>query len=252
MVGPKQGDTMRRIGRIREVWRYPVSSVGGELLPSITVSPEGIVGDRRFGLFDPDTGLTAAPEQDARWRPALFLTARQLESGHPLLGFPDGADLALDDGALPARLQAHFGFPVAVGIFGMAPFRFPVISNRYGPAPLHLLTTASLEALAQATALPPLDARRFRPSVLIETEDEEDGFLENSWVGHSLRIGEADVHVTEASRRCGMTLVGQPGIAEEPGVLRGIMRHNGRNLGVYAAPSQTVRLAVGDPVYAGI
>lgn len=242
---------MRRIGRVREVWRYPVSSVGGESLPSITVSPEGIVGDRRFGFFDADTGLAAAPEQDARWRPALLLTARQPESGLPLLRFPDGADLALDDGALPVRLKEHFGFPVAVGVFGMAPFRFPVISNRYGPAPLHLVTTASLQALAEATALPPLDARRFRPSVLIETE-EGDGFLENIWVGHSLRIGEAEIHVTEASRRCGMTLVAQPGIAEEPGVLRGIMRHNGRNLGVYAAPSQRVSLAVGDPVYAGI
>lgn len=243
---------MRRIGRVKKVWRYPVSSVGGESLPSITVSPESIVGDRRFGLFDPDTGLAAAPEQDARWRPALFLTARQLETGLPLLRFPDGSDLALDDGTLSQRLQAHFGFPVAIGSFGEDSLPFPEIPNRYAPAPLHLVTTASLQALAGAAALPPLDARRFRPSVLIETEDREQGFLENSWVGHNMRIGEAEIHVTEASRRCGMTLVAQPGIAEEPGVLRGIMRHNGRNLGVYAAPSRTVSIAVGDPVYAGI
>ena len=47
---------MRKIGRVREVWRYPVSSLGGETLASITVSPEGIAGDRRFALFDPETG----------------------------------------------------------------------------------------------------------------------------------------------------------------------------------------------------
>ncbi len=242
---------MRRIGRVREVWRYPVSSLGGEALASITVSPDGIEGDRRFALFDPDTGLAAAPEKETRWRPALFITASQPPTGLPVLRFADGAEHALDDSALPDRLAEHFGFPAAIGLVGSGDYRFPVVSNRYAPAPLHLLTTASVSALAAVTGLPPLDARRFRPSVLIETEDDE-GFIENDWVGHMVRIGEADIRVTEASRRCGMTLVAQPGMAEEPDVLRGIMRHNKRNLGVYATPAAPVTLSVGDPVYAEI
>lgn len=48
---------------------------------------------------------------------------------------------------------------------------------------------------------------------------------------------DADIRVTEASRRCGMTLVAEPGLSEEPDVLRGIMRHNKRNVGVYATPA---------------
>jgi uncharacterized protein YcbX len=242
---------MRKIGRVREVWRYPVSSLGGEPLASITVSPEGIEGDRRFALFDPETGLAAAPEKETRWRPALFISASQPPTGLPVLRFADDAEHALDDGALPDRLAEHFGFPVAVGIFGEGDLRFPVVSNRYKPAPLHLVTTASLNALAETARLPPLDGRRFRPSVLIETEEGE-GFLENDWVGHIVRIGDADIRVTEASRRCGMTLVAQPGMAEEPDVLRGIMRHNKRNLGVYATPAEAITLSVGDPVYAEI
>lgn len=242
---------MRKIGRVREVWRYPVSSIGGEPLSSITVSPEGIEGDRRFALFDPETGLAAAPEKETRWRPALFITASQPPIGLPVLRFADGAEHALDDGALPDRLAEHFGFPVAVGIFGEEDMRFPVVSNRYKPAPLHLVTTASLNALAGISGLAPLDARRFRPSVLIET-DEVEGFVENDWVDHVVKIADADIHVTEASRRCGMTLVAQPGMAEEPDVLRGIMRHNKRNLGVYATPVEGVTLSVGDPVYADI
>ncbi|MDH4414210.1 MAG: MOSC domain-containing protein [Rhizobium sp.] len=242
---------MRRIGRVREVWRYPVSSLGGESLASITVSPEGIAGDRRFALFDPETGLAAAPEKETRWRPALFITASQAATGVPVLRFADGAEHTLDDGALPNRLAEHFGFPVAVGLIGAGDFRFAVVSNRYKPAPLHLVTTASAQALAEVTGLPPLDARRFRPSMLIETEQGE-GFIENHWVGHIMRIGHADIRVTEASRRCGMTLVAQPGLAEEPDVLRGIMRHNKRNLGVYATPGDTVIIRVDDPVYAEI
>ena len=242
---------MRKIGRVREVWRYPVSSLGGETLASINVSPEGIAGDRRFALFDPGTGLAAAPEKETRWRPALFITASQPPSGLPVLRFADGAEHALDDSALPDRLAEHFGFPVAIGLVGSGDYRFPVVSNRYAPAPLHLVTTASVSALGAVTDLPPIDARRFRPSVLIETEDDE-GFIENDWVGHMVRIGEAEIRVTEASRRCGMTLVAQPGMAEEPDVLRGIMRHNKRNLGVYAAPAAPITLSVGDPVYAEI
>jgi len=87
--------------------------------------------------------------------------------------------------------------------------------------------------------------------VLIETEEGE-GFIENEWVDHTLRIGDTDIRVTEASRRCGMTLVAQPGMAEEPDVLRGIMRHNKRNLGVYATPTEGVTISVGDAVYAEI
>lgn len=242
---------MRKIGRVREVWRYPVSTLGGEALASITVSPDGIEGDRRFALFDPDTGLAAAPEKETRWRPALFITASQPPTGLPVLRFADGAEHALDDSALPDRLAEHFGFPAAIGLVGSGDYRFPVVSNRYASAPLHFVTTASVSALAAVTGLPPLDARRFRPSVLIETEDDE-GFIENDWVGHMVRIGEADIRVTEASRRCGMTLVAQPGMAEEPDVLRGIMRHNKRNLGVYATPAAPVTLSVGDPVYAEI
>lgn len=242
---------MRKIGRVREVWRYPVSSLGGEALTSISVSPEGIEGDRRFALFDPETGLAAAPEKETRWRPALFITASQPATGLPVLRFADGAEHALDDGALPDRLAEHFGFPVAIGLVGSVDYRFPVVSNRYKPAPLHLVTTASVSALADVTDLSPIDARRFRPSVLIETEDDP-GFMENDWVGHTVRIGEAEIHVTEASRRCGMTLVAQPGLAEEPDVLRGIMRHNKRNLGVYATPTEGVTISVGDAVYAEI
>lgn len=242
---------MQKIGRVREVWRYPVSSVGGEPLASIMVSPEGITGDRLFGLFDPVTGLAAAPEKETRWRPALFITSSLPPDGVPILHFADDAEHALDDVDLPERLAEHFGFPVGIGIFGSENLRFPVVSNRYKPAPLHLVTTASMNALAELAGLDPLDARRFRPSVLIETE-ARDGFLENDWISRGIKIGDADIRVTEASRRCGMTLVAQPGLSEEPDVLRGIMRHNKRNLGVYATPAEPVTVRVGDPVYAEI
>ncbi|MEH6689955.1 MAG: MOSC domain-containing protein [Pseudorhizobium pelagicum] len=111
------------------------------------------------------------------------------------------------------------------------------------------MTTASLDHLAGIGAAGVLDRRRFRPSVLIESFDGE-GFVENDWIGRTLRIGEAEIAVTEPTRRCGMTLLAQPGVAEDPNVLRTIMRHNGRNFGAYGTPAAESRIAVGDPVYA--
>lgn len=247
---------MRRIGRVAELWRYPVSSVGGQPLDTLKVSPTGIPGDRRFALFDPVSGLAAAPEREPRWRSTLFLQA--LRDDHallPQLRFPDGQTFWLDDTRLTARLQAHFGFAAGIGAYGGlddgADMRFPIVSNRYTPAALHLVTTASLLALADIGSLPPLDHRRFRPSILIETE-EGDGFIENAWIGHDITIGTTVVSVTEPTRRCGLTMAAQPGVEEEPQVLRTIMRHNARNLGVYATVAAPVTIAVGDPVYAEI
>jgi uncharacterized protein len=258
--GAKTGENdMRRIGRVVELWRYPVSSVRGQSLPTLKVSPAGVAGDRRFALFDPATGLAASPESEPRWRPALFLEAL-LDDGAllPQLRFPDGETFQLDDPRLASRLQDHFGFAVGLGTYGGlsdrgdgGDRRFAPVSNRYAPAGLHLVTTASLRALAERGSLPPLDHRRFRPTLLIETEDGE-GFVENGWIGHEIRVGEVTVTVTEATRRCGMTMVAQPGIEEEPQVLRSIMRHNARNLGVYGTVAIPVNLSVGDGVYAGI
>jgi uncharacterized protein YcbX len=244
---------MIEIGRVLEVWRYPVSSVGGENIDHIDVSAEGVSGDRRFGLFDQRTGLSAAPEQEPRWRPALFLSADRGDAAMPQIRFPDSGPFWLDDSGLDARLADYFGFPAGIGAYGDltdgADFRFPVISNRYAPTALHLLTTASLAKLAEVGGFDALDRRRFRPSVLIETGDAE-GFVENHWIGKTLSIGDLQVTVTEGTRRCGMTLVAQPGSAEDPGILRTIMRHNARNLGVYATVSDGGRIAAGVPVYA--
>ena len=125
---------------------------------------------------------------------------------------------------------------------------FPIIRGRYTASPLHLVTTASLSALAMATGLPFVDRRRFRPSILIATDRE--GFVENDWTGQTLTIGSIDLKVNERTRRCGMTLVSQPGLDEEPNVLRGIIRHNARSLGVYADPLGSGAISVGDTVYA--
>ncbi|MDO9418643.1 MOSC domain-containing protein [Pararhizobium sp.] len=243
------------VGRVMEVWRYPVSSIGGERMERIETAPDGVVGDRHFALFERDTGLPAAPEKDPRWRSALFLRCERSKEGQLRIRFPDGFCFRLDDTALPEALTRYFGFPVAIGMYARPDqsdeYKLPVIENRYVPSALHILTTASLQKLSQLGSVGQTDRRRFRPSILIESS-ETNAFLENGWIGHALYIGNIRTTVLEATKRCGMTLIAQPGIDEDPEILRNILRHNRRNLGVYGAIDRAGPVKIGDPVYADI
>ena len=61
---------MRKIGEVREIWRYPVSSLRGERLETASLVATGVDGDRIVGLFDADTLTVANPDSEKRWRVA--------------------------------------------------------------------------------------------------------------------------------------------------------------------------------------
>jgi uncharacterized protein YcbX len=211
----------------------------------------GIVGDRGFGIFDTSTGRAAAPETEARWRSALFLHSTLDENGLPRIHFPDDTDLSIIDETAPSHLSDHFGFDVGVGRYAhtnlSAAAALPIISNRYDPSPLHIITTQSLRELASIASLTEVNHRRFRPSVLIDTDpsDREDsGFLEESWLEGTLYLGTLRVEVSEKAKRCGMTLIAQPELTEQPEILRTLVRHNARNFGIYCHIPQAGTLTV--------
>lgn len=122
-------------------------------------------------------------------------------------------------------------------------------------APLTLLTTASLRT---AKALHPdgdWDERRFRATVLIDTDG--DGFPEQDWVGRRLTIGDVEVDVSAPTPRCVMVTLPQQDLPSDEGVLRTLARHNrvdvlgsGRYacLGAYASVVRPGRVATGDTV----
>ncbi len=45
-----------RVGVIRELWSYPVKSLGGEVVPEVAVDRTGQIGDRNWALIDAETG----------------------------------------------------------------------------------------------------------------------------------------------------------------------------------------------------
>jgi uncharacterized protein YcbX len=239
------------IGTIAEIWRYPVSSLGGEQLTSANLGDHGIAGDRSWCLTEAHSFKPAAPEKEPRWHPALFLQAR-LQLDVPEIGFPDGAWLPVDASAMRTRLAEYFGFDAVARPYGKASSEgtdpdepIQPVANRYEPSPLHLVTTGTLSHLSSLLGTGEVSSRRFRPTVLVRTAPGAQ-FEEPAWIGKPLRLGSAVLEVSEETKRCGMTLAAQPGLAEQPEILRTILRQNRRNLGVYCTVTVSGTISVGD------
>jgi uncharacterized protein YcbX len=210
------------VGVVEELWRYPVSALGGERLPSVTLEDHGVPGDRAWAVVDAVTGDPAAPERAKRWRPAALLQARTGANG-PELALPDGPWLS--GGEARRALGAFLGFAVEIrpelgaGSDPSAPGAAP----RYERAAIHLLTTASLaelDGLCRRSSR--IDVRRFRPNIVVRTPPRAKGCPELAWIDRQLHIGSATLQVTAPCGRCTFPTLAQPGLAADSRILRAI------------------------------
>ena len=242
--------------------RYPVKSLQGEDLPSAEIEPDGIKGDRRWGIRDDRTGkiLTArrAPE-------LLFASATLAADDAPIITLPTGATCRGPGADTDAALSQWLGKPVrlvhAVNTpAGRAEFfedatddtsqalEWTMPAGRFVDAqPLLVLTTASL---ATAAALHPAgdwEVRRFRPNLLVEAAG--DGWLEDAWCGRAaLRIGAADLRPQEPCVRCTMVTRPQPGLPDDRDIFRTLARHHRGTFGAWTSVATGGAVHVGDPV----
>lgn len=241
--------TLKIAGQAVELWRYPIASIGGERLSTVTLTSAGVVGDRNYGLIDLADGSPARPDRSLRWRKSLHLRAEQPDEGLPIVTFPDDVSMRLDDQRTNEALSEFFGFAVAVAAFEHAPSasNLPTTRHLHTHFPVHLLTTSSLDCVQRFDPAAAISARRFRPNIVIASQDE--GFVEDQWIGFRLGLGSAELLAQERTTRCGVTMSSQPGLNEDPGILRNILRHNKRNLGVYCAVGQAGQVRVGDSVH---
>src|SRR6218665_3656643 len=98
---------MRKVGTIKEIWRYPVKGMAGENLQAGTLEKTGLSGDRIWALRD-----TARQEiQSCKFRPELLqCSARCIDaasgnsSAQVEVTFPDGSVLGSDEHTIHALL----------------------------------------------------------------------------------------------------------------------------------------------------
>lgn len=274
---------MTTIGAVAALHRYPVKSMQGESLAAVELGPDGVVGDRTWALRDIETGKLVSAKRPRPWGAALECTATGVDDD-VCIDLPSGERFGVGDGGLSVALEALFGRTVALeryerrqqgtydsvwpeieGVSLVGDLELPTNVSGEGAAfvdagAIHVLTTTSMATLAAADPELVVDVRRFRPSILLDTDGAE-GFPENDdWAGATLRIGEGDrtveVVIGDAAPRCIMTTLAQPGIPRQPAVLQVLARLNRRSnghgafacLGAYASVAVPGTVRVGDPV----
>lgn len=237
---------MLEIGYASQLWRYPVSSLGGEAMLAANVGEDGIAGDRLFGLTDRATGEIARPDSRPRWHAAPRIGARLLDEGRLQVAHGEGW-LSAPSLEADAAISAFLGFDCTLLPYDMSATTGG-LRPRYDKSPIHLLTSASLARLKALHPTGTVDPRRFRPNILVQIPAEDGSFPETEWIGRRIVIGEVELRITEPCRRCGFTIIAQDGVDRDPEILRTLVRHNAHNLGVYCTVERAGRIAAGDPV----
>ena len=114
---------------------------------------------------------------------------------------------------------------------------------------VHVLTTATLGRLHQLYPQGRFEIARFRPNIVVTPASDEEDFIENAWIGHTLAIGDSvRLSVTRPCGRCVMTTLAQGDLPRDPGILRTAAQHNKVNVGVYATVERGGTIRRGDTV----
>lgn len=237
-----------KIGRVAALWRYPVQSLRGERVEALNVGADMSIGDRGYGIFDPESGhIAISARGKKRWRPLVTWSARYL--AEPVAGeklppveimFDDGSTLRSDAADVDAQLAARLGWdakfvPVAQSV------------PAYKHAPIHALTSATLKTLQRLYPAGRFEQPRFRPNLFIETE-ASDGFVESEWLGRTLTVGATQLTIDEHTVRCVMTTLPQGDLPKDPGILATVTEANKQHAGVYCGVTQPGTMKIGDPV----
>jgi uncharacterized protein YcbX len=277
--------------RVSQLWQYPVKSMIGSTAESVALDGLGIVGDRTWAARDLERGgIRGAKQIGGLMRLRAFdlgdgnveivlpdgTTVRTSDAdvharvsdavGHPVRlerlapaddldhyrrGAPDSDDVVEELRAIFGR-EADEPFPdFSVFPPDIAEFESPP-GTYYDAFALTVMTEAALDALARALPDSNADVRRFRPSIVIDTDDDgadasTPGHPEFDWAGRRATIGTATIEFRDPCPRCVMvTREIDAEIPVDRTVLRHIVRDLDQNVAVYAEVITPGVISLGD------
>jgi uncharacterized protein YcbX len=278
--------TQIELGGVGSLWRYPVKSMMGEELNAAEVTDRGLRGDRAYALVDRADGKVATAKNPRKWPHLFDFRANLIEravagsqaafirvtlpDGTMITSVQDSCDQILsralarevtlesvargeeqDTSSATRTANAEEYWPDMEGLDfrdTVTDFALPA-GTFFDCAVVHLLTTATLDRLVELYPRGRFEVRRFRPNIVVLPASGETGFIENSWVGHTLAIGdEVRLSITGPCGRCVMTTLAQGDLPKDPGILRTAAQHNRVQVGVYAAVVRGGTIRRGDSV----
>ncbi len=230
---------MTRLATVHALWRYPVKSMGGESVASADLDTRGVVGDRAWAVVTAD-GKVASGKTTRRFArvDGLLALAARGANDDVEVALPSGALMRIDDPGLPETLATVLGQRVSVARDAGA--------YHFDAAPIHVVSTASLDWLAAQVPGVAVDARRLRPNLVVDAGAAP--LAEEAWMERTIAVGDAVLRVVDRTERCVMTTMAQGDLPASAQVLERIARANGACLGMYAEVVRPGRIRVGDEV----
>jgi hypothetical protein len=268
--------------------RYPVKSMLGEDVDAGEVTFTGLSGDRRLAVVSRATGKIASAKFPRLWRDLLTMAVASADDraadGAVRITLPEGKTVWSSDADVDSVLSDLLDEPVTLtatpvpgaaldravpeavlrdGVDAPVPAELMEIGGGGPPgtfvdfAPLHLLTTSTLDRIAELSPHGRADLERYRPNVLIQATAA--GFIENDWLERILRVGDEIVlRVIARTPRCAVPTLAHGALPRDPDALRVLARHNRVEpldsldpepcAGVYAEVLRPGRIRTGDPV----
>jgi len=258
---------MTIVGRVESLWRYPVKSMRGEMLPEAYVSFGGILGDRLYAVHNSAAPkafpyLTARAREDMlRYRPFFREPQRSVlpdnlaeaEARGPGLNPlpPDVEDLAVDVetpsgeilGADDNRLLRALSENLPGGTLTLRRSDRAITDCR----PISLIATQTIGTIADAVGVS-LDKRRFRANIYVDLTSAS-GFAEDEFVGRQLQIGgKVVVAILERDIRCKMIGIDPDTLEANSDILSYVAKNHDNRAGVYAAVLVESVVRAGDEI----
>ena len=236
---------------LASLWRYPVKSLMGEELNTAVITDNGLLGDRSYALLDSETNKIVSAKNPKKWPEIFYFYARFNQSpelNKPIpeisITLPNGKIVNSDQDDIKQLLSAALNRDV--NLTKRAPTEASL--EQYWPeydgedneisdeiisgdahegsffdySTIHILTTATLLHLQQLYPAGRIESRRFRPNLIISTKPEQTGFVENDWVGKTIRIGDVKLLITDPCPRCVMPTLAQGDLNKDAKILRTI------------------------------
>jgi uncharacterized protein len=275
------------LGTVAVLRRYPVKSMLGEDLDASDVTFTGLTGDRQLAVLSRTTGKIASAKLPRLWRDLLTLSAAAGEvtaDGAVRITLPAGKTVWSSDADIDAVLSDLLDQPVTLtatplpgaaldravpeavlrdGVDAPVPAELMEIGGGGPPgtfvdfAPLHLLTTSTLDRIAELSPYRRADLERYRPNIVVRTSAP--GFVENDWLERTLHVGtELVLRVIARTPRCAVPTLAHGALPRSPDALRVLAHHNRVEpldaldpepcAGVYAEVLRPGRIRTGDAV----
>lgn len=234
------------VGYVHELARYPVKSMAGVATKSAFLGWHGLQGDRRFAFrrLNDNSGfpwLTASRLPELLLYQPLGLDENAPEPVPTHVRTPEGIELALGSAELQNIIAEKFGSPVEL---------MKIKHGIFDDATVSVINSATISAIGREAGAD-LDARRFRPNIVIASEAKEP-FLEDGWLGGRLVFGDSEVgpviNVAMRDLRCVMINLDPDTAQQDPRVMKAAVRLNDNNAGAYGTVARTGQLSVGQSV----